>query len=845
MQLQQRTAEDILRPLKIPETLKAQAWNAFEQSADEDQLVEQLAKIPLPADVKAQLWELKSSRPRVTVAPAAPNPNQEILAAQAKKFPTSAEQGGKPGAVAPVNSNYGLNYVPGIAKDLLERGTEFAKEKGPAIAGAIGGGIIGSAAGPGLGTLAGAGAGATAMRSLQQLNRYRTGDPKAPQTSTDAAVDLGQTAIEGVLQEVGGPIASKYGQILSRAAAGGAPEVLAPAVTRAGTRLLQTRARLTPAEQRAVDLGRAAGIPMTAGVRSGSSVARGTEAAMSHIPGAAGYIDSQKAAGEEAFTALGQRITAGIGPEADRLSVGADIRSRITTAVRGVETAEDQARDAAITTARDLMGPRKTFRQLMADLRTAKEGSAQIVKDTADEAYTAFRRIANDPANAITTHTGEVVHSPVSLEEAKAALRPLMERLERQSSTALREASPGYQALRAFMELPDYISADQAISELSAIQNLAREQFPAMRTAGQGVAARVVPLFRRALDATADALGADARAALDAGREATRLRHATFGTKVAQTTAAKIESKPIKALISDLSITNIDSMLAQTMGAELPAIRRAVFDSLVEKASTGGTLDAQKLARSWNGISAEVRARLFTPEQIAAMDQATSLQMLYGPEHPAVSLMNLMATEPARLVDTLTANADKSAETLRKIAIVAPEQMPALGRATVEAIIEKAMTTSRFMGDQAFANWNKLGLETKRLLLGGDMRRLEQVDAFFQLGKMQKATANPSGTAKVGALAGYGAGVVSSLTAVAMRPGLDTAGAAVMTIAGVPLTANMIARLLYSDGGARLLTEGLKVPASSSLSRGIAQRILGRIPTLTSSQPAPAPVLAQ
>lgn len=54
-------AESILTPLDVPKAVKAQAWDAFESSANEDELTAKIQSLPIPKEAKAQLWNLKHS----------------------------------------------------------------------------------------------------------------------------------------------------------------------------------------------------------------------------------------------------------------------------------------------------------------------------------------------------------------------------------------------------------------------------------------------------------------------------------------------------------------------------------------------------------------------------------------------------------------------------------------------------------------------------------------------------------------------------------------------------------------------------------------------------------------
>ena len=60
---------DRLRRAPIPDRLRADAWDAFEQATDADDLAKRLAKLPMPDAVKADLWDLKVGQPIATPTP--------------------------------------------------------------------------------------------------------------------------------------------------------------------------------------------------------------------------------------------------------------------------------------------------------------------------------------------------------------------------------------------------------------------------------------------------------------------------------------------------------------------------------------------------------------------------------------------------------------------------------------------------------------------------------------------------------------------------------------------------------------------------------------------------------
>lgn len=869
-------------------------------------------------DVLAQ----KARGPKVSAA------TQAILNAQAKKFPTEKESG------VPVEGATIGKVAKGMAGELAD----YTMEEGPAMGGAVVGGIVGSTAGP-AGTIAGAAAGAAAARTAQLAYRAKYGDvSKVPATPGAVLKDVGGHAASGAVQEAL-PVVISSG----KAAAGRLLDVIsegspfasagANATEAAGGRSIGPifKNRLTPEQQKAVDLARTSAPKlydaMSVDQKTGDSLAAGAKAVVRHLPGGSGIVDANETAAKEAYSQLGTDIGERIGQTPGKLALGQQIKSTVASEGGRIDSAVGAARDVAIADARTAAGPpppspvldivlnvsslgeSKPAGILARDIAAAKNAAAEAGKETVENpAWNSFRGIVNAPENAVevqvgtkdvTTRAGiagtettktvpiiEKVNSPVDLRGMKEAIRPILERLRSMSQTARAGNAPGYNALADFLDRPDYISADDAQKEISSLGKIAfRKDFPAMTEAGPALVKKIRELMNAALDQTAGKVGA--KDALAQARAATVERFGTFGTKTAQAAAGKAE-RPILAMLRDGNVIEIQSLIKQTGGEELPAIRRALGDQLTKKATdaTGridpekwatlwkglgdelkttvftpeqiaafdktaaaavtphprnivdsvlakslnpdGTVDAVKAARNWNSLSAEVKAHL-TADQIAAMDKAVSPELLYGPNHPVTrayqTVKALTELSPSEAVNALVQKDEVQLPELRQVLRLNPALAESLGKTTFQGIMEGSTGVNGFLPAQAFRKWNSLGRQTQLALMGNDAKLVEDIGSFFRLGSLLKMDANPSGSTKVAALASYAASVIGA-------PGLAAAGhpiGALIDIGGVPLAANQVAKILYAPGGAALLTRALKIPATAPIAEKLAAEILGKL----------------
>ena len=178
---------------------------------------------------------------------------------------------------------------------------------------------------------------------------------------------------------------------------------------------------------------------------------------------------------------------------------------------------------------------------------------------------------------------------------------------------------------------------------------------------------------------------------------------------------------------------------------------------------------------------------------------------------------------------------DASLGFLKDVQKLAPREIPKVARATLEDIFRTQTETGGWTrATGAFAKWQQLGPETKRILFGA--AQTKALDDFFLLGKMLERSPNPSGTALT--MAGVG-----SLLDAVRNPGV-----------GIPTLffAGQIAKLMHSPAGVKLLTEGLTIPAGSVRATAWAAQVArlaaqeeeqaaGRPPRPPVGTPPPAP----
>lgn len=176
------------------------------------------------------------------------------------------------------------------------------------------------------------------------------------------------------------------------------------------------------------------------------------------------------------------------------------------------------------------------------------------------------------------------------------------------------------------------------------------------------------------------------------------------------------------------------------------------------------------------------------------------------------TLANL-ETEPVKLVNQLTVKKDAGINLLRDVQSKAPNSLPAVGRAYLDGLMEKAFGEGGKPGT-VFTEWNNLGDSTKQILFKDPQVRAD-LDSFFTLAKKAAENPNPSGTAPLAQLSADGAMLIASH------------GAAAPYLIG----RSALARILMSQGGARALANGLRIsvrnPAAATLAANQILRVAG------------------
>lgn len=195
--------QTILAPVQADNSIKADAWQAFKDSANEREYGVRLNGMNLPDNVKADLWEAKRKTGTAAVNPESQVPNALL---QARGVIAKAASGMQPDWAGVPAAAKPSEAMPGRFGMHAQPSPESTLNALPAFGGAVGGT---------LGGIPGAALGGGAGEAAQQLIRRAAGVPVTQTPTTDIAK---QVALQGTFEGVG--------QLLSAAGRAIGPAVL-------------------------------------------------------------------------------------------------------------------------------------------------------------------------------------------------------------------------------------------------------------------------------------------------------------------------------------------------------------------------------------------------------------------------------------------------------------------------------------------------------------------------------------------------------------------------------------------------------------------------------------------
>lgn len=367
---------------------------------------------------------------------------------------------------------------------------------------------------------------------------------------------------------------------------------------------------LNPIAQRAVDWGRARGIPVDLATQTSSRWVKNTQKFFENTPLGAVARAARQRVKDQRMTQVGEEIAADIHPTPiTRLGAG-----------RSVGAALDQKVEDAAARAKKYYGQVETIH--------------------ADPKHT-----VRVPTGKVNPTTGKPrmtkMQVPVDVDPIRKVMKPVLRSLLRQP-VAQQEASPALPALRALFRGGQYRSLLDLEADLGAIKRLA-DASGGLRDKSQGLAAKAVGVLQNAIDDAARTADPDMLTALQKARRATAVKHARdklrdvfVGSAATREVRGAQAMRGYKQAVSaeDINLPYLQK-LAKTVGqGEMRKLGRAYFQRLLRTSTKeGGYERAARIANEWDQLGDETKQLLYSRQHVADIDNFLRLGRMAA-EHP-------------------------------------------------------------------------------------------------------------------------------------------------------------------------------------------------------------------
>lgn len=500
------------------------------------------------------------------------------------------------------------------------------------------------------------------------------------------------------------------------------------------------------------------------------------------------------------------------------------------------------------------------------DFSYAAQGALQVARKRVKAGTTnaASRAQAGLPAAELpgVSKTYDV-QMPVNIGRFGERMAPLRAKLEQQLPFARQPVKDAYTALIQLMDGPETVPFSQVEGALGALKRIGRggrEVAEAgTKTAVEGLALKEVAALEQSLEEAltkartatdietyqSRELFDEAMQAVEAGRKKTVEKYQVKDIRQRMTVGDKPEERVFQMLTQpgDFGIRQLQRV-QQHAPESVANVGRALTDHLIEVARTKGPEAAQA---AWAKVGPRTRAALYTPEHTQQLTQYFSASRgrelveglmqtaeskgyeaahrawkeidpeiragLFTPAHSKKLGQYFKGGEGRELVDALMQTAqDKGYEAAERAwqkvdaktraDLFSPEHGEQLTRyfrlGKGREVVDDLMKTAKEKGYRsANTAWKNLDDRAKAELF--TPAHAKNLTDYFNLAEHMYTISNPSGS-------GYTAAQAAQLTGMALSPAQ-----------AVPLALGFgaLSKLLHSEGGARVLMEGFKIPVKS------------------------------
>lgn len=736
--------ETILKNAPISQAIRASAWDQYQQASNEDDLAARLNKLPIPNNVKADLWDLKHSEAGTNAAPKAttttPAPEKprtfmdsasDFLSGFASQFdPRPALKTLYEGSeIKKAVDSYDQGNYADAAKHLALQTTPvgLSETVKPVVVGAV----------------------------KSQLDQFRKAKTAYDEGRYSEAV--GHT-VAGALPLVG-PAAAQAGETIGSGeyakGAGQTAGLLLPFGLDYAKSLIKAPVRpvASTAERAAVDLADEAGVPLTAGQRAGSKVLQNVEGLIQNAPGGAGVAKAVKKVQSDALVRTGNRIAEEVNP----------IKTSMDT-IPGPPVTAENAGDMLSGNLANKAGELRNDAGIsgvtpeIAGTAASKalEDKIANLHDEASTAYSKLRDIENDPANLKTIQTG------TTSARAKSAFDDLVNQSVESRLAGIRDVARSGATEMTGKLKRDYVNPDNPLDVGQITGRFGggfKEMFPELRNFDESpsdIAAAIEkggsnPLYQRLRKAMRGTVleeeGDEIRMALrDAGLDEAAQHDRSV--PVMKDIKLPVDMRSVKTALQPIydRLKQVMPIAQQQASPGLKAIQNimegedyvpaSIADQNLSAIKSIARADNPNLRSVAQGTAAAAVKRLeyavqaavsqAGPEATAALKTGRAATKV---KYAVADVLDQLRDEPVQTFNKLTAPKDSNIELLRSVAEHAPNQVKSLGHAYANQLMDAASNEGFKGSGTALNQWNALGAETKKLLF--DPNTMRKLDDFF------------------------------------------------------------------------------------------------------------------
>lgn len=213
------------------------------------------------------------------------------------------------------------------------------------------------------------------------------------------------------------------------------------------------------------------------------------------------------------------------------------------------------------------------------------------------------------------------VATPVDIQQVKATMKPVYKRM-RQVLKAFpsHDFGEGGVALHDLMKADDFVPADVADKHLSALKAITRDAaLPTVMDESQGLAAKAIGQLEPQLDAAMSQMPPSVAASLDAGRQATKNKHAI--ADLIQDVSGNKEGDISKQIMNRMTAPgdyNVDSHLKPVLDA-LPHMKDKIGnaflnDLFAQAVRDGGFQRDAGVIKKWTDMGPKTKDLIYGPK---------------------------------------------------------------------------------------------------------------------------------------------------------------------------------------------------------------------------------------